>query len=115
MWIKSLDDDAWVSMKHITHFAIKEVLEPGLFDEIMDEYVHYAYAYLDATMSSFDIKTMGNTQLDQTCILVCRGSKEECEQFIREQQLLESVFQWLGYFVAGGIGAVLTYFLTGSG
>lgn len=110
MWIKSLDEDVWVNMKHVTHFTIKEVHELTNLKGSPDsyEYVHYAYAYLDATMSSFDTRTMGNTQQEQTHVPVCRGSKEECREFIDKQQFLEGLFQRLGYLFAGGVGAVIT-------
>lgn len=101
MWIKSLYDDTWVNMKHITHFSIKMDSEPFRRGN------NLLYAYLDTTDVSWNRNSSKDEQ-DQARILVCQGSVEKCQQFIVEQQLLESTFQWLGYLVAGGIGAVLT-------
>ena len=44
----------------------------------------------------------------QAFITVKRGTCEECEEFIKERLLLQSALQWIGYLVAGGVGAVLT-------
>ena len=41
MWIKSLYDDTWVSMKHVTHFKIESDHEP------MRRGNNFGYAYLD--------------------------------------------------------------------
>ena len=102
MWIKSLYDSVWVNMKHITHFSIEIDNEP------MRRGNHFCYAYLDTTGLGWKPNRRNQWGEDQVRILVCQGSKEECEQFIVEKQLLESAFQWLGYLVAGGIGAILT-------
>ena len=98
MWIKALDRYVWVNMKHITHFTIETDDEPFRKGN------RFVYAYLDANSRRYQ----NRWETDQTRILVCEGSTEECEQFIVEKQLLESAFQWLGYLVAGGVGAVLT-------
>ena len=106
MWIKSLYDDTWVNMKHITHFRIESDDAPERRNN------NLVYAYLDSNEIRWSPNQHSFWNSDQARILVCQGSKEECEQFIVEQQQLESAFQWIGYVVAGGIGAVLTYFLT---
>ena len=103
MWIKSLYDDTWVSMKHVTHFRIESDAPERRGNNL-------GYAYLDTGSYRWD--RFEQPKQDQARILVCQGSREECEQFIVEQQLLESTFQWLGYLVAGGVGAVLTYLFT---
>lgn len=101
MWIKSLYDDVWVNMKHITHFSIEMDDEPIRWGN------NFVYAYLNTSSPRWN-QRLSKTEQDQARILVCQGSQEECEQFITEQKLLEQVFQWIGYIVAGGIGAVLT-------
>ena len=99
MWIKALDRDVWVNMKHITHFErLEDRRSP----------YHVAYAYLNASGSTISKQSGVSVSQGKASILVCQGSKEECEQFIVEKQLLEGAFQWLGYLVAGGTGAVLT-------
>lgn len=105
MWIKSLYNDTWVSMKHITHFRI-----------VMDD-DHYrrgnnlTYAYLNTNEIRMNENTSEDEQ-NQARVLVCQGSREECILFIDRQQFLEGLFQWIGYLVAGGVGAVLTYLFT---
>ena len=110
MWIKSLDHDTWVSMKHVTHFRIESDTP-----DVEPTGNNVVYAYLDSNELRWSPNQNSFWNSDQARILVCQGSQEECKQFIVEHQLLESAFQWIGYIVAGGIGAVLTYFLTGSG
>ena len=103
MWIKALDRPIWVNMKHITHFEIEhKALGHG------EPPYHVAYAYLNASGSSISKPSGPSISEGQARILVCQGSREECEQFIVEKQFLEGAFQWLGYLVAGGIGAILT-------
>ena len=106
MWIKSLYDDTWVNMKHVTHFRIESDAPERRGNNLV-------YAYIDSNevRSSPGILPTPS-ELNQARILVCQGSQEECEQFIVEQQQLESMFQWLGYLVAGGVGAVLTLIFT---
>ena len=104
MWIKSLYDDTWVNMKHVTHFSIE-------MDTAERRGNNLGYAYLNTNEIRMNENLLKDEQ-NQARILVCQGSVEECEQFIVEKQLLESVFQWLGYLVAGGVGAVLTLIFT---
>lgn len=96
MWIKSLEDDTWVNMKHVTHFSIE-------LDHPQRSGNNLAYAYIDTPQS----RIPSDRVTDQVRVLVCQGNKEECEQFILEKQLLEGAFQWLGYLVAGGVGGTL--------
>ena len=103
MWIKSLYDDTWVNMKHVTHFRIESDVPEHRGNNL-------GYAYLDTGSYRWD--RFEQPKQDQARILVCQGSREECEQFVVEQQLLESAFQWIGYLVAGGVGAVLTLFFS---
>ena len=119
MWIKSLNNDTWVSMKHVTHFSVQteRVVRESVITSI---YVAYAYLNADSLRSSYGLDDILRgrqrpeqpTVVDQARIPVCQGSKEKCEQFVVEQQLLESAFQWIGYLVAGGVGAVLTLIFT---
>ena len=106
MWIKSLYNDTWVSMKHVTHFRIVQGMS-HLYPNLC-----VAYAYLDTGSFRSSDFSPDTWHSDQARVPVCQGSMEECERFIVEQQQLESAFQWIGYLVAGGVGAVLTYFLT---
>ena len=101
MWIKSLYDDVWVNMKHITHFSIES-------DEPERRGNNLVYAYLDTTRKRWNPNTLDQWDPDQARLLVCQGSKEKCVEFIDKQQFYEGLFQWVGYFVAGGIGAILT-------
>ena len=110
MWIESLYDSVWVSMKHITHFKIEE-------DDSVRRGNHLVYAYLD---TSSPRRRMGyeasqRWEQDQARILVCQGSKEECREFVEKQQFYEDLLQWVGYFVAGGIGAIITLIFSSSG
>ena len=106
MWIKSLDTGrhAWVNINHITHFEI----------ELSNDPVNIPYdvvAYLDT-------ETIGRSPRQrkivegQAFVTVKRGTHEECEQFIREKIGLQTAWQWIGYLVAGGVGAVLTLFFS---
>ena len=105
MWIKALDRYVWVNIKHITHFEIEEK-NLGLGDGSPPYYV--AYAYLNASSMRWSPSAERNYEQDQARISVCQGSKEECGEFIDKTQFLEGLFQWVGYLVAGGIGAILT-------
>ena len=119
MWIKSLDNDTWVSMKHVTHFRVQteRVVRGNVITSI---YVACAYLNADSLRSSYGLDDILRgrqrpeqpTVVDQARILVCQGSKEECREFIDKQQFLEGLFQWVGYLVAGGVGAVLTLFFS---
>ena len=119
MWIKSLNNDTWVSMKHVTHFRVqtKRVVRGDVLTPI---YVAYAYLNADSFRSSYNLddillgkrRPKQPTVVDQARIPVCQGSREECREFIDKQQFLEGLFQWIGYLVAGGVGAVLTLIFT---
>ena len=102
MWIKSLDQDVWVNVNHITHFSIQQVPLP-----YETEKTYIAYAYLNAGESGIYFPKESPPQV-QVHIPVCQGRREECVEFIDKQKFLEGLFQWVGYLVAGGIGAVLT-------
>ena len=102
MWIKGLDNEtqARVNMNHITHFKIKlsnnTAIQP--YDVV---------AYLDTETIGHDPRE-GKEVEGQAFVTVHRGTHEECEQFITEQIGLQTAWQWIGYLVAGGVGAVLT-------
>ena len=102
MWIKSLDTGrhAWVNINYITHFEIELSNNPAIkpYDVV---------AYLDASHIGYDPRP-GEVVEGQAFVTVKRGTYEECEQFIKEQIFLQAAYQWLGYLVAGGVGAVLT-------
>ena len=108
MWIKSLDNNihlgsnVWINMNHITHFTIRQLPTPNT--ETNETYG--VEAYLDTSESHIQPRRE-MTQV-QTSVLVYRGTSEECEQFIREKIGLQAAWQWVGYLVAGGVGAVLT-------
>lgn len=96
-------------MKHVTHFNIES---KPISHQTKPPYVYYiAYAYLNASslrpnpLSPSSSPTM---ESNQARIIVCQGTEEECEQFIAEKTYLDEAFQWIGYLVAGGIGAILT-------
>lgn len=101
MWIKSLDEDVWVNMVHITHFSI---VAPTYDNRIPD---HEVTAFLNASAKFFSPRKFDDIQ-DQASLTVYQGTYEECEQFIKEQIGLQAAWQWVGYLVAGGVGAVLT-------
>lgn len=103
MWIKSLNKsrEVWVNMNHITHFSIKLSGDPP---EIRYDVV----AYLNASHEGLDPRQHEIVD-GQAFITVKRGTHEECEEFIKEKLFLQSAWQWIGYLVAGGVGAVLTY------
>ena len=104
MWIKSLDTDVWINMNHITHFRIVEIRAPAGF-EIHE--THEVTAFLDTSEGQF-IPSKLDTEQVQASVSVYAGTSEECEQFIKEQIGLQTAWQWIGYLVAGGVGAVLT-------
>ena len=101
MWIKSLETEVWININHITHFSI---VEPTYDNRIPD---HEVYAFLDTSAGQFTSSKLDNAQV-QASVLVYEGTHEECEQFIKEQIGLQTAWQWIGYLVAGGVGAVLT-------
>ena len=102
MWIKSLSSDVWVNITHITHFKIHPV----------NHTLHDVVAYLDASMTGLDSRQ--HEVIDgQAFVTVKRGTYEECEEFVKEQTFLQTAYQWIGYLVAGGIGAVLTLWFKG--
>ena len=104
MWIKSVDNDVWINMNHITHFAITQI--PDSYDES-----YIAEAYLDTSKMAITTPRQGFAQ-DQARERVYQGTSQECEEFIKEQLFLQSAWQWIGYLVAGGVGAVLTLIFT---
>ena len=101
MWIKSLSSDTWVNITHITHFRIHHSNHP------LNHTLHDVVAYLDASATGFDPRQHADIE-GQAFVTVNRGTYEECEEFVKEQTFLQTTYQWLGYLVAGGIGAVLT-------
>ena len=106
-------------MKHVTHFSVQteRVVRRNVITSI---YVAYAYLNADSLRSTYGLDDIlrGRRRpeqpmvVDQARIPVCRGSRTECREFVDKQQFLEGLFQWVGYLVAGGVGAVLTYLFT---
>ena len=109
MWIKSLDNNihfgrnVWINMIHITHFALRQIPSPN--SETNE--IYGVEAYLDASESHIQPRRE-STQI-QTSVLVYRGSEKKCQRFIKRKVRSQSISQWIGYLVAGGLGAVLTY------
>ena len=106
MWIKSLDDDVWVNMIHITTFSI---VERGYSS---NRTTHEVYAFLDTSSKIFNPFDLSSNQQEQASVIIYRGSHEECEVFVKEKTFLQVAFQWIGYLVAGGVGAVITLIFT---
>ena len=104
MWIKSLDKDVWVNMIHITHFSIVKMGSP------VEHEIHQVTALLDASAGQFTSSKLDNAQV-QASVLVYEGTEKKCARFINRKLRLQSISQWIGYLVAGGVGAVLTYLL----
>ena len=102
MWIKSLDDDVWVNMIHITDFSISETISHS------ECKTHEVYAWLDTSRKIFTPFDPSLNLQEQAFIIVCQGTYEKCNDFVERQISLQTAYQWLGYIVAGGIGAVLT-------
>lgn len=102
MWIKSLDNNrglgqnVWVNMNHITHFTIRTLPSPIPSKE--KNTIYGVKVYLDAQ--------------DKTGVLVYRGTEKKCQQFIKKQLRRQAISQWIGYLVAGGLGAVFAAVLT---
>ena len=92
-------------MIHITHFAIRELPTPN--SEINETYA--VEAYLNANDSHIQPRRE-MTQV-QARVLVYRGSEKRCKGFIKKKLFWQSLHQWIGYLVAGGLGAVLTFLL----
>ena len=112
MWIKSLDTDVWVNMVHITNFSIVDTRfyaddNPDRASHT-DRSFHEVYAWLDASSKIFTPLDRSLNLKEQAWIIVYQGTHEECEQFIKDQIGLQAAWQWIGYLVAGGVGAVLT-------
>ena len=101
MWIKSLRPKNWVNMNHITHFRIEVSNNAKI-------HTHDVVAYLDTSMNGHEPRE-GKSIEGQARITVKRGNYEECEQFVNDQTFLQAAYQWIGYLVAGGVGAVLTF------
>lgn len=104
MWIKSLETDVWINLNHITHFSI---VEPTYDNRIPD---HEVYAFLDASEGQFTSSKLDTAQI-QASVLVYEGTEKKCKRFIKRKLRRQSISQWIGYLVAGGLGAVLTYLL----
>ena len=96
MWIKSLTRDTWVNVNHITHYDIRASKPPNV------------KGYCNVVAHLAENKLIE----DQTYVTVKRGNYEECEQFVNDQTFLQAAYQWIGYLVAGGVGAVLTFFFS---
>ena len=105
MWIKSLETDVWINLNHITHFSIMES-DFDNFDNRLSS--HGVYAFLDASEEPPHSPQHEFSQ-DQVYLIVYRGSYKKCVRFINRKLRLQSISQWIGYLVAGGLGAVLTY------
>ena len=100
MWIKSLSREVWVNINHITHFSIEFSGDPP-------KICYDVVAYLNASDKGLNPRQHKVVE-GQAFITVKRGTYEECKEFIKERLLLQSTLQWIGYLVAGGVGAVLT-------
>ena len=106
MWIKSLSRNTWVNITHITHFSIHLANTPT------KRVSHDVVAYLDTSRNGHDPRQYQVID-GQAFVTVKRGTYEECEEFVKEQTFLQTAYQWIGYLVAGGIGAVLTLWFKG--
>ena len=109
MWIRSLDNNihfgrnVWVSMNHITHFTVRQ-----LPSQRGDSPAKYGVEiYLDASQKP--IQPRFQMTQDQVSVLVYRGTEKKCQRFIKRKLRWQFISQWIGYLVAGGVGAVLTY------
>ena len=101
MWIKSLETEVWININHITHFSI---VEPTYDNRIPD---HEVIVFLDAS-ANYTLEP----EPDQASLTVYQGSYKKCKRFIKNKLRWQSVSQWIGYLVAGGVGAVLTLIFT---
>lgn len=106
MWIKGLDNEtqARVNMNHITHFKIKLSNGPTRIP-------YDVVAYLDAFNIGREPRE-GEEVEGQASVTVHRGTHEECEQFIEEKIRQQTISEWIGYLVAGSVGAVLAAVIT---
>lgn len=89
-------------MKYVTHFSVQMDNEP------LRRGNYLTYAYLNTSSLRRIPFSPEHWEQDQARILVCQGSEEKCEQFVADITFLDEAFQWVGYLVAGGIGAILT-------
>ena len=101
MWIKSLSREVWVNMNHITHFRIELSNDPTNIP-------YDVVVYLDTSHTGHSPREHETVE-GQAFITVYRGTEKKCKWFINRKLRLQSIYQWLGYLVAGGVGAVLTY------
>ncbi len=105
MWIKSLDTGrhAWVNINHITHFEIELSNDPAIkpYDVV---------AYLDTETIGHNPRE-GEEVDGQAFVTVKRGTAKHCKRFIRRKLCWQFIRQWVGYLVAGSVGAVLTSLL----
>ena len=62
MWIKSLYDDTWVNMTHITNFSIAKIGSPAEYE------IHEVTAFLDTSAGRFTLSKLDNTPVQAICI-----------------------------------------------
>ena len=108
MWIKSLDTDVWINMNHITHFSIVKMNAPA---EFKIHEIHEVTAFLDTSEGQF-IPSKLDTEQVQASVSVYAGTEKKCKRFIKRKLRRQSISQWVGYLVAGGLGAVFAAVLT---
>ena len=101
MWIKSLSSEAWINLTHITHFKIED--SNASANTPCD-----VVAYLDANHIGYNPREHEVVE-GQAFVTVKRGTAKKCKWFIKRKLLWQFISQWIGYLVAGGLGAVLTY------
>ena len=102
MWIKSLTRETWINMNHITHFHISISLAPN------EKGTYDVMAHLDATEMRLDRANYKPIE-DQAYVTVYKGTLGKCKRFIWQKRFREWLSKWIGYLVAGGVGAVLTF------
>ena len=109
MWIKSLSGrKAWVNINHITHLEI----HISKYATHNKNKTHDVVAYLDAIKSEHNITESGTHIVpDQVFVTVKCGTEKQCERFIKWTLRWRGISQWIGYLVAGGLGAVLAVLL----
>ena len=95
MWIKSVSS-TWINMNHVTHFDIDPI--PGTQSYIVQ-------AFLSTSKS---VNTTSSRQ-DQVFVVVYQGTTKKCRKYIKRKLRWQAISQWVGYLVAGGVGAVLTF------
>ena len=81
MWVKSLDENDWVNMVHITNFSIEET---GLR---LDCKTYEVYAFLDASRKIFNPFNPSSNLQEPAFIIVCRGTYIECEEFVKRANI----------------------------